>query len=52
MVVVALLTLFPFDVWSGILHVVGAEWLSFRDPQRHALGRGSIALAIVVLAGS
>lgn len=52
MVVVALLTLFLFDVWAGAFHAVGAEWLGLWDARHYALGRGGLALAIVVLAGS
>jgi len=52
MVVVALLTLFLFDPWTGALHVAGAEWLGLWNPDRYALGHGGGAFAIVVLAGS
>lgn len=51
-VVVSLFTLFVFDPWAGVFHVVGAEWLGLWNPRHYALGRGNLALAIVVLAGT
>jgi len=51
-IIVALVSLFMFDEFVGVFHIVGSEWLGLWAPNNFAIGSKEWAMPLLILIGS